>query len=146
MKYVKTFENFTGQNPEKITVKLTDKFIKEENLYKFNEVVEMQPEISYNLGNTHATATGRPSTFIFATYFPDINEIQCFKIEAQSSSAFLRFAKEATLNHVQKKRLIDSAKEGDYRYIPDFYSKFEKGFQPGETDDRGYFEITKVEI
>ena len=146
MKYLKLFENFTGQNPEKITVKLTDKFIKEQNLYKFNEVVEMQPEISYNLGNTHATVTGRPSTFIFATYFPDINEIQCFKIETQSSSAFLRFAEEATLNHVQKKRLIDSAKEGDYRYIPDFYSKFEKGFQPGETDDRGYFEITKVEI
>jgi hypothetical protein len=76
MKYIKLFENFTDENkyPSSITVKLTDEFIIEKKLYKFNREIEMQPEIQYNLGNTESKVNEDKEVY-FAEYRPKIGEI-----------------------------------------------------------------------
>ena len=145
MKYLKLFENFSEEKPKSITIELSDNFIEENKLYKFNHQIEMQPGLYYNLGNTKSEI-GKPSNFFFATYLPDINEIQYFIFETNTAYQFLKLANEKSISEIQKKRLIDSGRETGLRFIPMSYSKFERGFEVGEVGDRGgYFKITAVE-
>ena len=127
-----------NEAPKAITVKLTDKFIKGNELSKVNDNIQLFPNVYYNVGNTKVIQ-GKPVNIYFIMYRPDIQEIGFSYFEAPSNESFLKVANEQTVNDNKIKNIIDNV---GGKWIPGGDSKFLNGFNVGETDDDGYYKIT----
>lgn len=156
MKYLKLFENFSEKYPKSITIELTDKFVKENNIYKRSGEIKMQPEIYYNLGNTTANAF-EDVTIYFGIYKPEIGEVFIteYVIPARKKGEtewFLYLSKEKQLYPNQVKNIESYVDKGELKHIPgtncifredDYYKT--KGFVEGSEDHRGYLRIVKID-
>ena len=60
-----------NEAPKSITVKLTDKFIKGNELSKVNDNIQLFPNIYHNVGNTKVIQ-GKPVNVYFIMYRPNI--------------------------------------------------------------------------
>ena len=156
MKYLKLFENFSEKYPKSITVELTDKFVKENKIYKRSGQIKMQPEIYYNFGNTTANAF-EDVTIYFGMYKPEIGEVFIteYVIPARQKGEtewFLYLSKEQALGPNQVKNIESYVNKGELKHIPgtncifrkdDYYKT--KGFVEGSEDHRGYLRIVKID-
>ena len=63
-----------------------------------------------------------------------------------TSNALNNFNSDKELTSTDRRYATEDYKDEGLVWIGGYYCKFEKGFEVGMKDHRGYFEITKVEI
>jgi len=172
LKYLKLFENFTDEDtkyPFSITVRPTAEFEKtlkemknsdgNPTFLKGSEFTLKRNGDRFNLVKVATTPfevtknefDGK--SFIgkqddhWLSYDPENKEIYVHTSRVFGTSEALRY-------FIRDTELLSSdrrfAASDDYRkegliWISGYYCKFEKGFEVGMKDHRGYFEITKVE-
>jgi len=174
MKYLKLFENFAdgdNKHPFSITVKPTEAF--KRNL---NEMKNTDGKPSFlSLGSSEITLKRNGDRFnlvkVATTPFDlSKNEFNGKSVVGKQDDYWLSYDPKNSEIYVHTSRIFgtsnslnnfNSDKEllstdrryatGDYKdegliWIGGYYCKFEKGFEVGMKDHRGYFEITKVEI
>jgi hypothetical protein len=154
MKHVQLFENFgETPTPSSITIELLPDWLgslksqRSGNLTghaPFGSEFKLHPGRAVKIGSGPYELDTDRRVFYWATYYPEINEIQvnnsfCFGEGIQKHQdldwSFVD-APQMAWEIDNKNRCI---------FTSGFYSKFENGFSIGEVDHRGYFRIVNVE-
>jgi hypothetical protein len=173
MKYLKLFENFTdGDNkyPFSITVKPTAEFERQLKDIKNSEgkpsFLALGSEFTlkrngdrYNLVKVATTPFEvtknefNGKSFIgkqddhWLSYDPKNKEIYVHTSRIFGTSNSLNnFNSDKELLSTDRRYATEDYKDVGLIWIGGYYCKFEKGFEVGMKDHRGYFEITKLEI
>ena len=173
MKYIKLFENFADEDnkhPFSITVKPTEAFKRSLNEMKnadgkpsflalgseftlknngvrFNlvKVATIPFDLSKNEFNGKSFV-GKQDDY-WLSYNPKNKEIYVHTSRIfGTSNALNNFNSDKELTSTDRRYATEDYKDEGLVWIGGYYCKFEKGFEVGMKDHRGYFEITKVEI
>ena len=173
MKYLKLFENFADEDnkdPFSITVKPTESFKRSLNEIKnadgkpaflalgseftlknngdrFNlvKVATIPFDLSKNEFNGKSFV-GKQDDY-WLSYDPKNKEIYVHTSRIfGTSNALNNFNSDKELLSTDRRYATEDYKDEGLVWIGGYYCKFEKGFEVGMKDHRGYFEITKVEI
>ena len=174
MKYLRLFENFADEDnkfPFSITVKPTEEFKRSLNEMKnadgkpsflalgsseitlkrngdrFNlvKVATIPFDLSKNEFNGKSVL-GKQDDY-WLSYDPKNKEIYVHTSRIFGTSNSLNnFNRDKELLSTDRRYATEDYKDEGLIWIGGYYCKFEKGFEVGMKDHRGYFEITKVEI
>ena len=174
MKYLRLFENFADEDnkfPFSITVKPTEEFKRSLNEMKnadgkpsflalgsseitlkrngdrFNlvKVATIPFDLSKNEFNGKSFV-GKQDDY-WLSYVPKNKEIYVHTSRIfGTSNALNNFNSDKELLSTDRRYATEDYKDEGLIWIGGYYCKFEKGFEVGMKDHRGYFEITKVEI
>ena len=173
MKYLKLFENFTDEDnkdPFSITVKPTEAFKRSLNEIKnadgkpaflavgseftlknngvrcnLVKVATIPFDLSKNEFNGKSFV-GKQDDY-WLSYDPKNKEIYVHTSRIFGTSNTLKdFTQDSELLSTDRRYATEDYKDEGLIWIGGYYCKFEKGFEVGMKDHRGYFEITKVEI
>jgi hypothetical protein len=169
MKYLKLFENFTdGDNkyPFSITVKPTSEFERRLKDIKNSEgkpsFLAMGSEFTlkrndnrFNLVKVATTPFEVTRNEFNGKSFTGKQDDHWLSYDPKNSEIYVhtsrRFGTELKLDDneitsTDRRYATEDYKDVGLVWIGGYYCKFEKGFEVGMKDHRGYFEITKVEI
>ena len=176
MRHIQLYENFSNENPYpfSITVKPTQEyknrlaeiknsdgkptFLVSQELNLFNNNDPNKKNRTYNIVKVATTPfeitttefdgkkfTGKQDDY-WLSYHPEIRGIQIDTSREFGTSGILKGYEEITNQDARWGRADDYRREG-LVWLPGFtYCKFDKGFEVGMVDNRGYFEIINIKF
>lgn len=171
MKYLRLFENFSeeSEHPFSITVVPTEQFKR-----KLQDMKNSDGKPTFLTGNEFRLVRNKQNQFNLVkiattpfevtknefdgksflgkqddhwlSYDPKNSEIYVHTSRMFGTSDSLNdFAKDKELLSTDRRYSTEDYKDEGLIWIGGYYCKFDKGFEVGMKDHRGYFEITKVE-